>query len=726
MKKSKTVLSKHAWSIAKNYHDDTAAPASSSGFGKSSRVLLDSQNSYDEEMLRNEQQLEEEVMGEVAESNAQKSQVFERNLNQMVDVLHLRLRALEGAAKLRLEFCAEDLNPNSMKESKSVPKIMEEFEDQHVNPRILKETKVGGGGNASKDTNLVSADGVFIDPVKLIIKTKQQTETSKKLETKLEDLFSSSSLREMKGKKSKSSNRNARSKKTEAKRYEAKKMQRIRLEKELTANMENYVTRSVNDIDLDFHPPQHPDGDITWPISIKWSQHVDASHTAANDYAEGEMNPELLLLYALERISIPGGEYMFQKLFKNISVQTYFVCLFWLVKMKFFVNDKECGTERVLLKKLSSEYVKIVEVLSKKSHGENNKDFVFQYLPFIISNAIYYTFYFLCPGSRHMYSKGFRKTILMQVVQVMHGVQLCPVSVRVAWAKLFPEEEQEDVTLDGEENDSIPMMIPLTFVKREAAETSDFDRDAPSASRKGPLLHESDTDHDFQLPPQAGARPKKSPLPPGKKSPDASSFPPAAHESPLGLSASQTAGGTKFVDPVSRLSLHPPPAKGKFLVPRQRRERSDVNDISPLMQQYLSLPNSGGYKRTQTLSRTVPVNWCVAGGSDTHRRRQIPKELHDELSMKSKSISRDIRRITSSTHLKKVADGRSLDKMCSTIIGAGSGAVGRYSQDLVKKLKKCRGLSEIEGSDETKVQSIALAETDDDIFHDSMALDGLL
>ena len=62
---------------------------------------------------------------------------MKRNLDQMVDVLHLRLRALETAARVRLEFCAEDLMPNSKKESKMAPKIMEEFEDQHVNPRIL-------------------------------------------------------------------------------------------------------------------------------------------------------------------------------------------------------------------------------------------------------------------------------------------------------------------------------------------------------------------------------------------------------------------------------------------------------------------------------------------------------------------------------------------------------------------------------------------------------------
>jgi N12 class adenine-specific DNA methylase len=145
MKKSKATLSKNAWNIARNYSEDTS-PAM---LRVSSRVGDGGSTNADDTLISD--QLEEEVMGEVAEANSQKSKVFERNLNQMVDVLHLRLRALEIAAKLRLEYCAEDLNPNSLKESKSVPKIMEEFEDQHVNPRILKEIKgTGGGGNATK------------------------------------------------------------------------------------------------------------------------------------------------------------------------------------------------------------------------------------------------------------------------------------------------------------------------------------------------------------------------------------------------------------------------------------------------------------------------------------------------------------------------------------------------------------------------------------------------
>ncbi|CAE7495601.1 unnamed protein product, partial [Symbiodinium microadriaticum] len=138
----------------------------------------------------------------------------------------MRLHALENAAKVRKDFCAEDLMANSKKESRMAPKIMEEFEDQHVNPRILmKDVKAT---NQSKDVNLVSTEGVYIDPQRLVIKTKPGTESAKKLETKLEDKYSTSRM-ELKGKKSKGARVN-RSKETQSKRYEDKK----RLEKKLT------------------------------------------------------------------------------------------------------------------------------------------------------------------------------------------------------------------------------------------------------------------------------------------------------------------------------------------------------------------------------------------------------------------------------------------------------------------------------------------------------------
>jgi len=61
---------------------------------------------------------------------------------------------------------------------------------------------------------------------------------------------------------------------------------------------------------------------------------------------------------------------------------------------------------------------------------EHEKDHVYKYLPYLLATSVYYGFHFLCPGSRHLYTKGFRKTILMQIVQLMNGIQLCPISIK--------------------------------------------------------------------------------------------------------------------------------------------------------------------------------------------------------------------------------------------------------------------------------------------------------
>jgi hypothetical protein len=137
MKKANRIsVSKSAWNIAKNYPNGTTQNSVSELEVADGTVHLTRQSSLMEEN-NNLQRMEDEVMGEISNADSHKSMIMERNLNQMVEVLHLRLEALETAARVRLEFCAEDLMPNSRKESKMAPKIMEEFEDQHVNPRIL-------------------------------------------------------------------------------------------------------------------------------------------------------------------------------------------------------------------------------------------------------------------------------------------------------------------------------------------------------------------------------------------------------------------------------------------------------------------------------------------------------------------------------------------------------------------------------------------------------------
>ena len=156
------------------------------------------------------------------------------------------------------------------------------------------------------------------------------------------------------------------------------------------------------------------------------------------------MDPTLLLRYSVEKINLPSGENMFRWLVRQSTVQQYFVYLFWLIKVKFFEKDSDPENESFLLRGLSVEYVKIMDLLASHGHGaEYEKDFAYQYLPYILSNAVYFSFFFLCPGSRHIYTKSFKKTILLQVVKVMHGLQLCTASVKVLWVRLFPEDNHD-------------------------------------------------------------------------------------------------------------------------------------------------------------------------------------------------------------------------------------------------------------------------------------------
>jgi Protein of unknown function len=176
------------------------------------------------------------------------------------------------------------------------------------------------------------------------------------------------------------------------------------------------------------------------------------------------MDPVLLLRYSIEKINVPSGEKMFRWLCKQSATQDYFVYLFWLVKVKFFEKDSHPENEIFLLRGLSVQYVKIMELLATHGHGaEYEKDFAYQYLPYILSNAVYFGFFYLCPGSRHIYTKGFKKSILLQVVKVMHGLQLCTASVKLLWLRLFPEDTHE-VEDEGEDLGEIfPVQIAVGY-----------------------------------------------------------------------------------------------------------------------------------------------------------------------------------------------------------------------------------------------------------------------
>lgn len=448
--------------------------------------------------------LEEEVMWE--KNQTYKSDVVERNLTQMIDVLHQRLNQLSDVVKQRNILCAEDGNGSSSIESKehSVT-IADEFDD--INPRLLKDPRA----HMHKDSNLISDsknDGVFIDPLRLVLKTKAMTDNAKKLENRLEDTFGMVNMREGKGKGKSKGAAASKTRKSEAKKFEQKKAKRTTLEKDLNTNMELFQTRGVMDVcfqapfdipvvnttcmsptaivnSLHSHSVVHSSThnaqdnymhqnvshkdkevrqavlrpcsiEIDWPIPIKWPKNDPRHHRPEN--ADGQFDPDLLLHYALERTQLPVYENTFRWLCTQPMVQECVVFLFWLCKVKFFQKDAQPSDEAFLVDGVAQQYVRIIELLAVKAHAEYEKDYVFTYLPYILSNTVSWAFHYLCPGSRHLYTKGFHKTILLQVIQIFHGIQLCPATVKANWMKLFPDDVQDNEA----DSETFPLLIAST------------------------------------------------------------------------------------------------------------------------------------------------------------------------------------------------------------------------------------------------------------------------
>lgn len=380
--------------------------------------------------------------------NSSKSDVMDKNLHQMFDVLRVRLETIKGAAATRMKLCEEDVNKHSDRTSDQAPKIIDEFDE--VIPRSMRDVKMS---TLTHKDNLISSDSHYIDPVHLVFSrhTKMATESAKKIEFALEESFGNSGLKEMKNKKKAAQLKHEKSKKSEQLKHETSKINRQKIEKKLSQNMESFVTRSVMDPEMKFTVPNTAYAECDWPVTVKWSPRDPRSKIVEN--TEAEFDPDLLLRYAIERISLPSGRKLFSYLVRLPVIQRYFIALFWIIKVKFFDHDDDIETiEAYLMRMLSADYRVIIELLAARAHAEHEKDFVFKFLPYVLTNGAYYGLYYIFPGSRHIYTKALKKTIYMQIIQIMHGIQICPIAVKVAWGKYFPEdlhEEDDDDNIGG-------------------------------------------------------------------------------------------------------------------------------------------------------------------------------------------------------------------------------------------------------------------------------------
>jgi hypothetical protein len=189
----------------------------------------------------------------------------------------------------------------------------------------------------------------------------------------------------------------------------------------------------------------------SWPIVVRLHDYNSTAVDTHQQGGSGVMDPELLLLYGVERISLPSGESVFRFLARQAAVQRLLVQLFWFIKCRMF-QPGSINEQAHLLGLISEQYVLVFELLCAKARAQHEKDLVFLYLPYVLGSGVFFGayeplgqasltlaagFFYACPGSRHLYGKRFRGIIYMQMVNILYGIHLCPLSLKVREARLL-------------------------------------------------------------------------------------------------------------------------------------------------------------------------------------------------------------------------------------------------------------------------------------------------
>jgi hypothetical protein len=131
------------------------------------------------------------------------------------------------------------------------------------------------------------------------------------------------------------------------------------------------------------------------------------------------------------------------------------------------------------------------------------------------------------------------------------------------------------------------------------------------------------------------------------------------------------------------------PMKLNFATRRQLVEGLDAKSMSPLVQQYLLTDSSTGASGTQVMRRTVPVSWCAAGGTDTHKRRTIPKNLMEEMSLRASKSMKEFQLASAKGHLDRVKAIQTIERNCASVLTCGDpSALSRFCLDVMKGQRK--------------------------------------
>ncbi|RYH13661.1 hypothetical protein EON65_35095 [archaeon] len=365
----------------------------------------------------------------------------------------------------------------------------------------------------------------------------------------------------------------------------------------------------------------------------------------------------------------------------------------------------------------------------------------------------------------------------------MHGIQVCPVTVKVSWAKLFPEDNHDDNEDNEDGGELFPVQIAfktpkikqmLPAIPHKGNLNSDGEEDgeddvlespgkSPSQGKTKRGLLGDGEDHNSFRSASAGAlddggggmspdpnKPKSAPQRAGgsaggslTRSNDSNSQSTSyadsfrqqvQHKSILELRADELLDDHRIHKPFLRTYLQPPPEKppslrGAMLKRQNNVQKINAQEVSPAMALFLaSRSNSQGlfeHHFSQTIRRTVPVQWCAAGGSDTHRKRYIPYELHEEISDKLQHSKQDYHEVTVQYHRKKMSTLKSLDKSLTKVLSSGSTNISRMSLDLIRRQRSSRGGNEPSDAP-TGIEEVDMAEMAQLAMYDDEEIDRFL
>ena len=408
----------------------------------------------------------------------------ERNY-QMIEVLMTRLQKMEAKVEERRRACEDDQNADSAKCSSMLTSLQQDGDEadgelKAAGGESLAQSMFGARGDGGAAAASAGGAGVLLGDaaeINVTFRSSAMTDAGRRLDSKFEQEIGdivAGAMSKRSGRKGAAAGGGASGKRrTDQRKLDEKKQERLKYERRLQSNLEHYVTRAVNELTYAV-PLDDGGGSVRSAAANTLSSESNREPWPIPLQAQ-EMNPRLLLSYSCERISLPSGEKMFKHFVLGYLSCHLFVYTYWFVHCKFFQPDSE-GEQHYLLQHVAAIYVKMLSLRSLESH----KDFFFKYYPYLLANAVFCGFYYLCPGSRHLYTPAFKRILYKEVVQMLTGTTVSPSSVQVLRHQLFLDEAAEDEAAGADVADTL-QMLPQTKSKA-AADDDDDDDDAADAA----------------------------------------------------------------------------------------------------------------------------------------------------------------------------------------------------------------------------------------------------